>query len=326
MKKISILFILVCVVLFFSSTFGQKAFYRFLASFKSSPGRITAPLSPSSQSEGTDNSARKKRQVMQRHPRVRVKSLPKNLNTGIEEKASNNIMLKAGDNGASKQVLQAANQLIQNISWPVLQENIGLTPVQTIDIVFFSTERGYANALLKAGIAPGEVPAIVANTGGITVDSDIWIPQYALQDKSQLANVLTHELTHVFFNQAGNGEKLPTWINEGTAWYNGLAAQEKVSPAETKAEILAERADVKNAAQTGHLLPLSASEQDILKASYNVEFEDFMATESLIQRYGIGQFKTFLNLTTRQNVNQSFNTVFEMTLPAYENSFLKSLH
>jgi len=65
----------------------------------------------------------------------------------------------------------------------------------------------------------------------------MWIRLYNLHGKADLANVLTHELTHVAFNQAGIGYKLPLWLNEGTSWYTGLAAQESVNPAETKLEV-----------------------------------------------------------------------------------------
>ncbi|HEX3015372.1 MAG TPA: hypothetical protein VHQ46_03210 [Desulfobacteria bacterium] len=253
-----------------------------------------------------------------------LRSLPKPHAT-LVQKASNTITIVAGDAGVSRNTVRRATNMVQTYSLPILKQNLNLAPANNVDIVLFSSSGTYANALRKAGVPGNEIDSMLSNTGGITIDSDIWIPLYNLQDRSMLANVLTHELTHVIFNQAGIGDKLPTWINEGMAWYDGLAAQDQINPAETQAIISSLRGDVIKAGRTGKLLPLSASEEDILQASYNVEFEDYIAMHYLIQHQGIAKVQAFFHQVINASVNRSFMNQFQMSTTAFENLIYQRL-
>ena len=138
---------------------------------------------------------------------------------------------------------------------------------------------------------------------------------------------MTHELTHVTFNQAGSGDKLPIWINEGAAWRDGLLAEQQLDSYGTTIEMLSQQTGVQQAVGNGRLLSLTATEQDILNANYNVEYEDFMAVESLIKQYGADQFIVFLNAakSNHQYVNEAFQTTYKISMDDFQNTFLQSL-
>ncbi|HZW82451.1 MAG TPA: hypothetical protein VFF14_03375 [Candidatus Deferrimicrobium sp.] len=255
--------------------------------------------------------------------KTNLKALPKN-QIGVS-KQDNKITIAAGDKGVTLKTIQSALSIINTLSLPILQDNINLTPSKDVDIVLFSSKTSYANSLQKAGVDTKLIPALVANSGGVTVGADIWIPLYALQDKAELANVLTHELTHVVFNQIGIGENLPTWINEGTAWYDGLAAQAKVNSSETKLDMASLQNEVLAAGKSGKLYPLSANEPDIINAPYNVEYEDYLAVNYLIKNYGKATFQQFLQECENQSVNSAFQGNFGMGMKSFENSVYQSL-
>jgi hypothetical protein len=166
---------------------------------------------------------------------------------------------------------------------------------------------------------------IVSQTGGVTVGSDVWIPLYALQDESDLANVLTHELTHVVLNQMGIGDQLPTWINEGVAWLNGREAQSRIAPDKVAAEDEAFAQQIRQAAAAGKLVPLSAGEEEILRAPYNVEWEDYLAVRQLIQQGGPASFQAFLRDAVKYGVDKSFALHYHTTLDQYEGAVESAL-
>ncbi|HEY8911109.1 MAG TPA: hypothetical protein VIM51_12660 [Desulfosporosinus sp.] len=258
--------------------------------------------------------------------RRNVKKLP-NTQTTLSESANSNITLKAGDNRVTNNLLSSAVKIINQTSLPILSKYAGSTPSQVVNIVLFSSPQTYGNALIQAGIPASDISVYTANTGGITMGSSIWIPLYNLKDISQLANVMTHELTHVIFNQAGSGDKLPTWINEGAAWRDGLLAQQQLDYNGTAIEMSNEQSGVQQAVSKGQLLPLTATEQDILNANYNVEYEDFMAVESLIKQNSTDQFIAFLNAakSNPQDVNDAFQTTYKINIDQFQNTFMQSL-
>ena len=110
---------------------------------------------------------------------------------------------------------------------------------------------------------------IVANSGGLTVDTTIWIPLYNLADNLEV--------------------------------------------------------DVRNAAQKGILLPLTASENDILNAQYNIEYEDFMAVEQLVKQHGTSTYRTFIQNLKTENAGTDFQSTFHTTLDNFQNRFIKTL-
>ncbi|MCL6592906.1 MAG: hypothetical protein K6T31_02940 [Alicyclobacillus sp.] len=235
-----------------------------------------------------------------------------------------NIKVSAADAGVSAQAVQQAAQLIQQIALPQLQQTLGQTPGNT-QVVLFSSKRSYAQALSQAGMNGSDLAQAVSETGGITLGQTVWIPLYNLNDESDLANVLTHELTHVVFNQEGVGDQLPTWINEGTAWFNGLQAQAQLNPAAVQQLQNEYNQEVTAAARSGSLLPLTADEQTILNAPYNVEWEDYLAVQQLVQNFGLDRYKAFLQSIPKQGVDSSFQSAFGQSLNSFVQQFDQNL-
>lgn len=252
--------------------------------------------------------------------RVHVRKLPRNLQA-LSQSLGNGNTLAAGDAGVSAHMIAQIGDIIVQNSLPVLQNQLGTAP-QSTHIVLFSNQRSYAQALLQAGVPASQVTQMVKETGGITVNSDVWIPLYASSDGTDLANVLTHELTHAVLNQQGIGDALPTWINEGTAWSDGLAAETALDASRVNALAQESNQQLKSAT---NLLPLTANEQDILNASYNVEWEDYLAVHHLIAQYGAQKYESFLHSVKASGVDASFQSSFGMSLQTFESQFYQSL-
>ncbi|ADG07247.1 peptidase MA family metallohydrolase [Kyrpidia tusciae] len=229
-----------------------------------------------------------------------------------------------GDARVSRGALQAAADLVKNVSLPILKNELGQQP-QKAQIVLFSTPRSYGNALARAGVDPNLIPQMVDHTGGVTVGSDIWVPLYPVQAESDLANVLTHELTHVTLNEMGIGDELPVWINEGIAWYDGTQAQAQLDPQKVIAQDEAMIQQLRAVARRGALLPLSAGEGQIIQAPYNVEWQDYLAVRQLLKDGGMEKFRSFLQNAAAKGVDQSFRDHYQIDLAQYENQVESAL-
>lgn len=263
--------------------------------------------------------------------RIGVHKLPRQSTTGhAQQTVTSGLQLAAGDAGVSSTTLQTASKILQDITLPTLEKQLNQKP-NGAEIALFSSKQAYGQALLNAGVPRDQINAIVSNTGGITLGntvgsetnqgSEVWIPLYNLKSQADLANVLTHELTHVIFNQQGIGDTLPTWINEGFAWHDGLNGEAQVDPNAVQNETNQENQIVSQVAKANRLLPLNASESDILSAGYNVEWVDYLAVEHLIQTYGEDEFRAFLADVPHQGVDQSFQNHFGQSISQFENSF-----
>jgi hypothetical protein len=258
----------------------------------------------------------------QKLKRYRIHNLPKtsqNKTTTI----SNNVTLVAGDNGVSSSVVNIVENTIQNISLPILKQTIG--EPKGIRIILLSNQTSYRNLLLQSGVPTNQINEIVSGTEGLSVGNDIIIPVYSLHDQSDLANSITHELTHSVINNLGISDTVPVWVNEGYSWYNGMLAKAKVSPSLAQQEESLLNAQIKQAENKGMLLPLSASEDDILRASYTIEWVDYLAVKNLIDQNGLDTFKAFITGIASQGVNTSFQEQYHTDISTYEKEFEQSL-
>jgi hypothetical protein len=235
------------------------------------------------------------------------------------------INIIAGDHDISHSLLVSIGHLVDEVSLPALKENMGATPTKHTRIVLFSTPESYAQALRQAGISKAQARQMVKATGGLTIQSEIWIPLYAAHGKSERANILTHELTHVVFNQQGIGNRLPIWINEGMAWHNGMAGKKRINPEAEDRERAQLNEELRVVAASGQLLPLTADENDIIHASYNVEWEDYIAVQYLMQTYGESKMHEFLSGVRTLGAEISFLRTFHIPLHTFEQKFYESI-
>ncbi|MCF8566096.1 hypothetical protein LLE49_15330 [Alicyclobacillus tolerans] len=251
--------------------------------------------------------------------RFHIKQLPGVTSDNSDVLANGNVV-SAGDAGVSETDVQLAAQLLQDVSSPVIEKNLGHAPKDTY-LVLFSSPHAYKHALEKAGVASSQVFNLMSETEGIAVDTTVWIPLYNLHSQSDLANVLTHEITLVGLNQAGLSRVLPTWIQEGTAWMDGMQAQQQVNPSSALQISHAFNQQLHAAIQAKKLLPLAASTAQVLGASYNAEWEDDLAVSRLVREFGPTQYQQFLN-GAKHSVSNSFQAAFKTSLTTYQNHFV----
>lgn len=266
--------------------------------------------------------AQMKMHLLHRHG---LRRLP-NQQSGQAKSVDGHVNLAAGDKAVPASTMQDAEQILQTVSLPTLQKELGVLPNQQTRIVLFSSPQSYARALAQAGVAKGDLQSIAQNTGGLTIGSDIWVPLYQQDDRASLADTFTHELTHVVFNQNGIGDQLPTWVNEGMAWHDGMTARAAVNPALAQQVANQLNREIVKVKRTGELLPLTASEDDILNAQYNVEWEDYLAVKNLVQTKGSQKFMGFLNGIKKQGVANSFQQQYGESIQTFEQAFLQSLN
>lgn len=256
-------------------------------------------------------------ELVQRYSLTAQGNLPLPDESSVQQQVTDKITLVAGDTGITDTELSDYSKLIKDISLPTLKTKLNREPIKKVNITLFTTPEYYGQALLRAGIAPSDVTSIVKNSGGIALNSSIWIPLYNVQGRGGITNVLTHELTHVTLNQAGIASKIPLWLNEGTAWVMGLAAQERFDPFQAKVEAVVLRESVQNLDEKGKLLPLEDTDQGL----YYLEAQGYLATDALIKKYGLETFQEFLKQTQNRDVNDSFDQTFKIRLNDYEQSF-----
>lgn len=288
------------------------------------PPQVTSGMNqpdtnPSNQSTNYPVRHRQEERVAQK-----VRELP-TAQYSRSQKVTDKVTLYAGDDSVPDRRLTKASQIITDISLPTLSSLVGLAPAKNIQVVLFSSAQTYGNALKQAGVDANSIPAIVSDTGGLAINTSIWIPLYNLEDNSDFANSLSHELFHACASSQGFGNQLPIWINEGTAWHIGLTAMDKIDSQKTD-WLMANLDDgVRKAAKNGTLLPLTATEEDILKAPYSVEYEDYMAVDQLIHQYGASSYKMFMQNLNGQSVRTDFQNSFNTSIENYQSSFVTSL-
>lgn len=139
-------------------------------------------------------------------------------------------------------------------------------------------------------------------------------PQWIAIDAQGLSfdegiNVLAHELTHAIL--ASSFASLPTWLNEGLAWHEGLTAELGGSPLSLLSQGLwwsLWRSPIQ-AAASNQLQPLLSA--PATSTRYNVEAQDNYAVEQLIRAHGFAKLLTFLHGIPRYGESNAFQKVYQ---------------
>lgn len=232
------------------------------------------------------------------------------------------LQIAEGDHSVTYQSLQRARKLIDAVGFKVVSENVGTLPLRPAEVYLYGSSGGYLQAV--AHVFPkSEITIASGQTAGFTYSSSVVIPMYLYTNKAYLANTLTHELTHVVLNQEHLGALLPTWLNEGFAWYNGMEAERRVNPASEQRLYQLLLSGIQSAKEQQQLLPLNVGEEQVLhhNAQYNLEFFDYLAVNRLISTYGIKKFQGFLANIHGEGVSGSFQRSFGISLQQYDNQF-----
>ena len=138
-------------------------------------------------------------------------------------------------------------------------------------------------------------------------------------------NVLAHEFTHALI--ATSFSDVPTWVNEGLAWHDGLAAELGDSSLSLLQQSLLWNlwSSPVEAAREGLLQPLLTASS--VATTYNVEAQDNYAVEQLIQADGVSGVEKFLREIPSMGEAKAFQSVFgesESTFATKVNQALKA--
>lgn len=231
------------------------------------------------------------------------------------------ISTEAGDSGVTVSVQQRVQRIASTLSVPMLQKTLHLSIVQPVVITLFSTSTAYDRGLTNLGATNQEALAMARHTGGVAAGNAILIPMFQNEATGDLQNVLTHEMTHVALYQAGILPSLPTWLNEGLAWTEGLRAMATVAPASASQTVAMAESSILAAFQHRQGVDLTASESQLLSAPYNVELEDYMATKDLLLQFGWQGVRRFLGTVVPDGEAGAFDTTFHESQGVYVRSF-----
>ncbi len=236
------------------------------------------------------------------------------------------VVVLPGDNSVRASSLAQVIQILRTQSLPQIEKTLSLSYVQPLSVYLFATRNGYLSGLERWGIQQTVADTMVTRTNGVANGSVVYIPLYANTSKGSLYNVLTHELTHVIFNQNQIARSIPTWINEGVAWMEGLQTQAHVAkPSEM---MLVKRGEAQVLAAFGNRegVALTSGENAMLRAPYDVELEDYMAVSKLVHTFGWKDVVRFMKDSVSEGANVSFRKVFAQPISYFINEFQKSLH
>lgn len=234
------------------------------------------------------------------------------------------VHIEAVDNSA-KPAMPRVNAMLNNVALPIIKPLVSRLPLVTSDVKLCGTIQSYKSALTSVHVSRADVALISRETGGIAYGNTAIIPLYQQKTDGDLANSLTHELTHVLFNEIGIGNAIPTWINEGLAWTNGIEAQRQVDPnAATQLEQNVRYTISMRAARKG-LLPLGADENAILHANYNIEGEDYLAVQLLIQERGAPALSSFLNDLKSMDATTAFQKIYHESIADFNQTFQQQM-
>ncbi|UOF91328.1 hypothetical protein LSG31_03465 [Fodinisporobacter ferrooxydans] len=269
-----------------------------------------------------------------------VQMLPGVQNANQNVPVDQRLQVKAGDSNVSVRTVADVQKEINQYSIPTLEKSV-TNPFQTnVEIVLFSQPATYRHALISAGVDVKNAHLMMQETGGVAFGNTVFIPLYQTNSQVEMVNILTHELTHVSIQQLGIANQLPIWLNEGLAWQEGFNAEQLADPFEVRMQQKEIAQSIRTAYQENRLLPLSADEQDILHANYNVEYQDYLAVTYLEQRFGSAKFDQFLNrlhqskweallhsdpTNSYKQTYQTFESVFGVSFQMFEKDFLQNL-
>ena len=235
------------------------------------------------------------------------------------------VNLIAGDTGISKPTLHWVQSVIRTDAWPVIAHLFAGASVSDVNLVLFSTEMGYEQAVAQQ--FAGNAKEIAARTGGFTVGTTVYVPIYKYSATDTLANTVAHEFTHVFLNVTGVSRRIPEWMNEGFAWTAGLKAETAVNSVGVQSLLQGLASKLSSARQSGNLAPLTTGTTAGLQKNfeYNLEYEDYLAVQQLESVYGTEVMKQFFRQALDVGLKKSFEASFGMSLDAYEQMFYGNL-
>lgn len=220
------------------------------------------------------------------------------------------IIVRSGDLSVTTAELRKVDSIAAQVSVPQIERTLGFTFLSPVRISVFASRAAYDTALQGLGATASQAVSMAQRTGGVEDGNQVLIPLFNNRQRGDLHDVVTHELTHAVFYQNGVIQRIPTWLNEGTAWYEGMMAQERVTPQAVTSLLKSAQTAITSAFGQGYGIGISASEAALLRAPYNVELEDYFAVQDLTRIGGWNAFVRFLHDTPGDGVTRAFHAVY----------------
>ncbi|WP_067618037.1 hypothetical protein [Alicyclobacillus acidiphilus] len=203
---------------------------------------------------------------------------------------------------------------------------LGLRMSTPATIYLVRSSSSYAKLLKSIGVSKGDAQSLSEDSNGFTLGNTIIIPLNQNPSDADLANTLTHELTHATINQ--NISSIPSWMNEGMAVYMGFNAQKSLEPlVQFEGDEREYAEDILQVVQSNQLVPLTGDESAILAGTetYDYELQDWLAMCNLIHQFGISSIARLANALTHENADQAFQSTFGESVAAFNTQFTKQL-
>lgn len=214
-------------------------------------------------------------------------------------------IIVAGDSGVLPENILSIANIFEHV-YPLDVSTLSWSERKPITVTLYSTLKQYANHFQSEGFSSAEASKIAEDSGGVTEGANsisISLPAFGEVDG---LNILAHELDHALVSTVS--VQLPSWVNEGLAWHEGILAQLDGSPSSLLLDGAEwnEWSDIVQGQQNQALVPLGSG--DPLSATYNVEDQDYFAVNQLIDKYGV---QNVLNYVYHFDTNASeFQTAF----------------
>ncbi len=223
-------------------------------------------------------------------------------------------------------VTRVQNMLTKVNSVQRISQFLGTTMNRSATVILVNNPASYSQALKKLGVSSGDASNLSEDSNGFTLGSTVIIPLFQNTTDAELANTLTHELTHVNINQ--HIQSIPSWMNEGMAVFMGMNGQESVqTPIDFDDSELSYAEDILSVTQSGQLVPLTGDESAILSGSesYDYELQDWLAMCDLISKYGFSSIQTLVSHLEHENADQAFQDTFGESVQAFNSQFTQVL-
>lgn len=207
-----------------------------------------------------------------------------------------------------------------------IRDFLGVRMNHTATIVLVKNAADYQAELRQLGVSAGDASSLSQDSNGFTLGSTVVIPLFQNPTDVDLANVLTHELTHVDINQ--HIANIPSWMNEGMAVYMGMNGQKAIeNPVDFESDEKQDAENILQVVQSNQLVPLTGSEAAILSGqeTYDYELQDWLAVCYLIAHYGKSSIQTLVHHLESENPNQAFLDTYGESVSAFNAQFTRAL-
>lgn len=228
------------------------------------------------------------------------------LPTGSTEAAGVHAQVVA-TTGVTPEQLQSAANIVKRVL-PYDESTTGLEPAGTIEVDLYATTAAYIKHFEQEGYSVATATNFGTQSQAMTEGSQsLSINLQGLNSEFEV-DVLAHELTHALIGTVS--VSLPSWLNEGLAWHQGVGAEVDGSPSTL---LSASRQwqvweDIVNHQKIGDLFALGAASS--LSPAYNVEAQDYFAVEQLIRQFGLAAVYQFVERIDSMGESSAFSTTF----------------